>query len=239
MVRIRKTKRRGRGRGAAARRKRVLAKMLRDQTSISFTGAKALLSSLPPQTDDEVATLIERLNHRQQFEEAAELKEEGRSRALLVQPPFGDLLAAGHKTVEMQRKPPPVDWAGRRVMLFQSSTVTKFEYLDEFRGFGAGREGAAVGSVVFSGEAEDATSAADAASLARRACLTEAGFQRAVAQGYKFAWVVVPGSALRLASPPSNTAMGYRRGAVTSSRLTTSHSAASALRVSNALSGAI
>ena len=102
MVRVRKTRCRGRGRGVAARRKRVSAKLLRDQTSISFKGAKALLSSLPPQTDDEVAALIEHLNHRQQFEEAAEMKDEGRSRALIVQPPFGDLLAAGHKTVELQ-----------------------------------------------------------------------------------------------------------------------------------------
>ena len=80
----RSRKRSGR-RGEGSYRKRQQARALSCSTTISYVGAKTLVSSLPALDNDVISKLEDRLNRREAFEEAADLRDTAKSGALLVQ----------------------------------------------------------------------------------------------------------------------------------------------------------
>ena len=122
----RSLKRSGR-RGQGSYRKRQQARALSCSTTISYVGAKTLVSSLPAPDDDVISKLEDLLNRREAFEGAAVLRDTAKSGALLVQRPFASLLVSGVKTLELRSKPPAANWAGKRVMIMQSKTASSLE----------------------------------------------------------------------------------------------------------------
>ena len=90
----RSRKRSGR-RGEGSYRKRQQARALSCSTTISYVGAKTLVSSLPALDNDVISKLEDRLNRREAFEEAALLRDTAKSGLWVLPRRRPDFLPAG------------------------------------------------------------------------------------------------------------------------------------------------